>query len=147
MLYNLGRFDERTFVSTNDGIAIAGSNCDPVYSGGAIGLTVLRPPCIDLPHPPGDESVVAKIYRTRALDYMQDHASKVPVVMARGSGAPGACSGPWTCSSSTAAKAASVPSPRPGSRRTTRCSPSPIAGGVVLAPLDRRGGCGCSRSR
>jgi hypothetical protein len=80
--YNLGRFDERTFVSTNDGIALAGSNCDPVYSGGGIGLTALRPPCIDTPHPPGDESVVAKIYRTRAIDYMKAHKSRVPVVVA-----------------------------------------------------------------
>jgi hypothetical protein len=82
VLYNLSRFDERTFVSTNDGIALAGSNCDPVYSGNAIGLTVLRPPCIDLPHPPGDESVVAKIYRRRAIDYLQDHKRKVPAVVA-----------------------------------------------------------------
>jgi len=80
--YNLARFDQRTFVSTNDGIALAGSNCDPVYSGGGIGLTVLRPPCIDSPHPPGDESVVAKIYRTRAFDYMKAHKKRVPVVVA-----------------------------------------------------------------
>jgi hypothetical protein len=80
--YNLARFDKRTFVSTNDGIALAGSNCDPVYSGNAIGLTVLRPPCIDSPHPPGDESVVAQIYRTRAFDYMKAHKKRVPVVLA-----------------------------------------------------------------
>ncbi|MDQ1520243.1 MAG: hypothetical protein QOI55_1316, partial [Actinomycetota bacterium] len=80
--YNLARFHERTFVSTNDGIALAGSNCDPVYFGGGIGLTALRPPCIDSPHPPGDESVVAKIYRTRAFDYMKGHKRRLPIVVA-----------------------------------------------------------------
>jgi 4-amino-4-deoxy-L-arabinose transferase-like glycosyltransferase len=80
--YNLARFDERTFVSTNDGIALAGSNCDHVYHGNPIGLTYLFPPCIDSPHPPGDESVVAKIYRARAVDYMKAHKSTVPKVIA-----------------------------------------------------------------
>jgi 4-amino-4-deoxy-L-arabinose transferase-like glycosyltransferase len=80
--YNLSRFDERTFVSTNDGIALAGSNCDAVYSGGGLGLTALHPPCIDSPHPPGDESVVAKIYRKRAFDYMKAHKRRLPVVVA-----------------------------------------------------------------
>jgi 4-amino-4-deoxy-L-arabinose transferase-like glycosyltransferase len=80
--YNLARFDDRTFVSTNDGIALAGSNCDPVYSGGGIGLTVLAPPCIDSPHPPGDESVIATVYRKRAFDYMRDHKRDVPKVVA-----------------------------------------------------------------
>jgi dolichyl-phosphate-mannose-protein mannosyltransferase len=82
--YNLARFDERTFVSTNDGIALAGSNCDHVYYGGSIGLTYLFPPCLDSPAPPGDESVVAKIYRTRAIDYMKTHKREaVKVIGAR----------------------------------------------------------------
>jgi hypothetical protein len=80
--YNLARFDDRTFVSTNDGIALAGSNCDPVYSGGGLGLTVLAPPCIDVPHPPGDESQIATVYRKRAFDYMQAHKRDVPRVVA-----------------------------------------------------------------
>lgn len=82
VVYNNVRFDERTLLSTNDGIALAGSNCDRVYYGGGIGLTSLDPPCIDHPHPPGDQSVVAKVYRKRAFDYMGDHASRVPVVVA-----------------------------------------------------------------
>jgi 4-amino-4-deoxy-L-arabinose transferase-like glycosyltransferase len=82
--YNLHRFEDPTFVSTNDGIALAGSNCASVYSGKGIGLTSIAGPdaCIDNPHPPGDQSEVAKIYRQRAFDYMRDHARRVPIVAA-----------------------------------------------------------------
>lgn len=82
VVYNNIRFEERTLLSTNDGIALAGSNCDRVYYGGGIGLTSLDPPCIDHPHPPGDQSVVAVVYRDRALEYMREHAGRVPVVVA-----------------------------------------------------------------
>jgi 4-amino-4-deoxy-L-arabinose transferase-like glycosyltransferase len=84
VIYNEVRFKDTTFVSTNDGLALAGSNCDHVYYGSAIGLTYLQPPCIDVPEPPGDQSQVSSIYRSRALRYMRDNASQVPlVVMAR----------------------------------------------------------------
>ncbi len=84
VLYNVARFEEPTTLSTNDGIALAGSNCGPVYSGPAIGLTAITGPdaCIDTPHPPGDQSEVAKVYRERAFEYAQDHAGRVPVVLA-----------------------------------------------------------------
>ena len=36
--FNQSRFQEPTFISTNDGIAILGSTCDAVFSGRAIGL-------------------------------------------------------------------------------------------------------------
>ena len=82
VVYNNLRFDDRTTISTNDGIALAGSNCGRVYYGGGLGLTSLDPPCIDHPHPPGDQSVVATVYRKRALDYASDHLRRVPVVVA-----------------------------------------------------------------
>jgi hypothetical protein len=82
--FNMHRFEDTTFVSTNDGIAIAGSNCKNVYYGRGIGLTAIAGPdaCIDNPHPPGDQSEVARIYRKRAFDYMRDNARRVPVVVA-----------------------------------------------------------------
>ena len=76
--YNLARFDERTFVSTNDGIALAGSNCDPVYSGGAIGLTCSRRRASTRPTRPATSRCVAKVYRTRAIDYMKAHKRAGP---------------------------------------------------------------------
>lgn len=82
VIYNESRFKDTTFVSTNDGLALAGSNCDHVYYGSAIGLTFLQPPCIDDPQPPGDQSQVSAIYRRRAFDYMSNHQSRMPVVVA-----------------------------------------------------------------
>jgi 4-amino-4-deoxy-L-arabinose transferase-like glycosyltransferase len=80
--YNLARFAEPVFLSTNDGLALSGSNCDPVYSGKGIGLTSFDAAagCLDVPPPPGDQSEVATVYRERAFDYMRDHASRVPLV-------------------------------------------------------------------
>lgn len=80
--YNMSRFKDPTFVSTNDGLALAGSNCDHVYFGSATGLTFLEPPCIDDPSPPGDQSQVSAVYRDRAFDYMGDNPGRVPIVVA-----------------------------------------------------------------
>jgi hypothetical protein len=79
--YNESRFKDSTFVSTNDGLALAGSNCDHVYYGSAIGLTYLEPPCIDIPEPPGDQSQVSAIYRKRAITYMSNHEHQLPLVV------------------------------------------------------------------
>jgi 4-amino-4-deoxy-L-arabinose transferase-like glycosyltransferase len=85
--FNMARFDQPTWTSTNDGIALLGSNCDFVYYGPNIGLTSISPgpnDCLQDPPPPGDQSDVAKIYRKRAFDYISDHKSRLPfVVMAR----------------------------------------------------------------
>jgi 4-amino-4-deoxy-L-arabinose transferase-like glycosyltransferase len=78
--YNESRFKDPTFISTNDGIALAGSNCQPVYYGRDIGLTDLFPPCLDVPPPPGDQSQVAKVYRSRALHYAHTHAGRAVLV-------------------------------------------------------------------
>jgi len=83
--YNLSRFHDPTFVSTNDGIALLGSNCDPVYWGHGIGLTsVAAGPtdCLQNPPPPGDQSQVSTIYRKRAFTYMKDHLRRLPAVVA-----------------------------------------------------------------
>ncbi len=82
--FNANRFNDSTFVSTNDGIALAGSNCANVYSGSGIGLTAISGPsaCIDDPPPRGDQSEVEAVYRKRALHYMRTHLSRLPVVIA-----------------------------------------------------------------
>jgi 4-amino-4-deoxy-L-arabinose transferase-like glycosyltransferase len=78
--FNLSRFEDTTFLSTNDGTAMLASNCDSVYSGSGIGLTDLAN-CIPKHAPKGDQSVVSRIYRDRAVDYMKDHKGEVPVVL------------------------------------------------------------------
>jgi 4-amino-4-deoxy-L-arabinose transferase-like glycosyltransferase len=75
--YNLYRFEEPTFLSTNDGIALIGSNCDSVYFGDGIGLTDLK--CLG-GNPRGDQSVDSKIYRDRAFDYIRAHKQRAVVV-------------------------------------------------------------------
>ena len=42
---NSSRFHDRVFISTNDGLALAGSNCAPEYNGPSIGLWTDSPPC------------------------------------------------------------------------------------------------------
>ena len=82
--FNVSRFQEPTAISTNDGIAILGSTCDAVFFGNAIGLTNLGI-CLPKHAPRGDQSVVSKIYRQRAIDYINaGHRGQfVKVVLAR----------------------------------------------------------------
>jgi 4-amino-4-deoxy-L-arabinose transferase-like glycosyltransferase len=75
--YNLYRFEEPTYLSTNDGIALLGSNCDSVFYGDGIGLTDLQ--CLR-GRPRGDQSVASKIYRDRAFDYIRAHKQRAVVV-------------------------------------------------------------------
>ena len=82
--FNLARFKDPTFISTNDGIALLGSNCDPVYYGSAMGLTSVAGPrdCLQNPPPPGDQSQVSSAYRKEAFTYISHHKSRVPLVVA-----------------------------------------------------------------
>jgi hypothetical protein len=76
--FNLLRFKDPTFISTNDGIALAGSNCDKVYYGAGTGLTTFD--CLG-PTPPGDQSQAARVYRKRAFDYIDAHKGRAAVVV------------------------------------------------------------------
>jgi hypothetical protein len=76
--FNLARFHDPAFVSTNDGLTLAGANCASVYSGNAIGFWNLG--CASNPGP-GDQSQVSSALRHRGLSYMKDHASRLPEVL------------------------------------------------------------------
>ena len=76
--YNLARFKDPTFISTNDGITLALSNCNQVYYGNGTGLWAFD--CLG-PQPPGDQSQVSQAYRKRAFDYIDAHKGRVPVVV------------------------------------------------------------------
>ena len=90
--YNLARFKEPTYLSTNDGIALIGSNCDSVYNGDGIGLTDLT--CLG-PNPRGDQSVDSKIYRDRAFDYIRAHKKRAVLVAAARVGRTWSVFRPW----------------------------------------------------
>jgi 4-amino-4-deoxy-L-arabinose transferase-like glycosyltransferase len=78
--FNLARFEDPTFISTNDGITLAGANCDATYHGGGIGLWTLGS-CTGSLDLPGDQSQQSSQYRHRALDYIDAHKSRVPIVV------------------------------------------------------------------
>lgn len=77
--FNFSRFDEPTFISTNDGTALLASNCDNVFWGPSTGLTYLKG-CIPEQPPHGDQSVVSRIYRDRAWDYIKFRKKRFLVV-------------------------------------------------------------------
>lgn len=78
-IWNLSRFEEPVLLSTNDGLTLLGANCDQVYSGGATGFWRLD--CALRTANEGDQSEQAAAKREAALDYMADHASRLPSVM------------------------------------------------------------------
>ena len=90
--YNLARFKEPTYLSTNDGIALLGSNCDSVYYGNGIGLTDLK--CLG-PNPRGDQSVDSRIFRDRAFDYIRAHKKRAVLVAAARVGRTWSVFRPW----------------------------------------------------
>jgi len=77
---NLVRFDKPVLFSTNDGLTLCGANLDPVYYGSGTGLWALD--CAFLERPPGDKSVQSNHLRHRAVEYVEDHLTRVPVVVA-----------------------------------------------------------------
>lgn len=79
--FNLSRFDDPTFLSTNDGIAMLASNCDASFYGSATGLTDLHG-CLPRRAPAGDQSVVSRIYRQRAIDFASTRKKRFAVVVA-----------------------------------------------------------------
>jgi 4-amino-4-deoxy-L-arabinose transferase-like glycosyltransferase len=80
-VYNQTRFKNTVLISTNDGVAMLGSNCDRVYKGSGIGLTDLNI-CVPAKLPPGDQSQVSRVFVRRAVRYIRDHKQRFPVVVA-----------------------------------------------------------------
>ncbi len=80
--FNLARFNDPTFVSTNDGLTLAGANCAAVYYGPAHRFLVVVVWCRRGPRRPvaGLEPRCAGA----GIDYAKDHAGRIPaVVLAR----------------------------------------------------------------
>jgi 4-amino-4-deoxy-L-arabinose transferase-like glycosyltransferase len=78
VVFNYTRFEDPTFLSTNDGQTLLGANCDGVYYGKNTGLWLLG--C--LPDVPGDRSQVSTEYKDRAFEYIREHADRAPTVVA-----------------------------------------------------------------
>ena len=78
--YNLTQFDRPVLLSTNDGTTLLGANCDTTFYDdlGGWDLRCLAPV-------PTDDTVDASVRsaqrRDVAVDYVRDHATRVPVVV------------------------------------------------------------------
>jgi 4-amino-4-deoxy-L-arabinose transferase-like glycosyltransferase len=80
-LYNVSRFEQPVYVSSNVGGTLCGANNRLTYSGSELGLWE-RSAC-PVPHTrPADQSVLNDFWTTRSIDYARDHASRLPVVAA-----------------------------------------------------------------
>ncbi|MGZ8751436.1 MAG: ArnT family glycosyltransferase [Acidimicrobiia bacterium] len=77
IVFNLGRFESPTLLSTNDGVTLLGANCEGAYYGSATGLW--QRGC--LPEVRGDQSTANAEYRSDASRYIRDHADRVPAVV------------------------------------------------------------------
>ena len=78
--FNLSRYEEPVFMSTNDGTTLLGANCPQTYGGHALGGWQVV--CIDAHRDGEDPSERSKRQRRQAIDFAQENASRLPVVVA-----------------------------------------------------------------
>jgi 4-amino-4-deoxy-L-arabinose transferase-like glycosyltransferase len=76
---NLATFQDRTYLSTGNGLVLLGSNCSAVYSGAGLGLWSLQ--CADGVGSTGDESVQSARGTHLGIQYAEHHWTRLPVVV------------------------------------------------------------------
>ncbi len=76
---NLASFQDPTYLSTGEGIALLGANCPATYSGPEVGFWSIQ--CVVAVRGSGDESVQSSRDAHAAITYAEHHASRLPVVM------------------------------------------------------------------
>jgi 4-amino-4-deoxy-L-arabinose transferase-like glycosyltransferase len=76
---NLSTFAKPVPISSNANQIWVGANCHDTYYGDLVGAWKFQ--CYGQA-PPGDESERAAVYRQRGIDYMKDHAGRLPIVVA-----------------------------------------------------------------
>jgi 4-amino-4-deoxy-L-arabinose transferase-like glycosyltransferase len=81
--FNLSRFDEPVLLSNGLGVTLAATQCDKTYYGELTGLWYQ--PCairVQSKFPKGfDESERDQVYRDAAIDYLDSHLDRAPVVV------------------------------------------------------------------
>ena len=77
--FNLSRYEEPVFMSTNDGTTLLGANCPQTYGGHALGGWQVE--CIDAIRDGEDPSERSKRQRHQAVDFVRDNMGRVPIVV------------------------------------------------------------------
>jgi len=81
---NLLRFEERTLLSTQDGLTLIGANCQDTYFGGGIGFWSLNCGLEVWGDPTWDQSQRSVAMRAEAVEFISANLDRVPrVVLAR----------------------------------------------------------------
>jgi 4-amino-4-deoxy-L-arabinose transferase-like glycosyltransferase len=140
--YNLTRFERPVAVSTGLGFAMVTSNCHPAYHGDRLGYWWFG--CALMGESErdkvGDGSVLDSERTERAVEYMSDHADRLPVVFLARLGRTWAFYRPLQqLEFDEAESARDVPAARVGLAMYLVMIPAAIAGAIVLrrrgAPL------------
>ena len=82
-IYNVARFEEPVLLSTNDGNTLLGANCDRTYYDDVGGWDIR---CLGPLESGSDASQRSRERRDEALEYVADHADRLPVVVAARAG-------------------------------------------------------------
>ncbi len=80
--YNIPRFDHVVLLSTNEGGALRGANCDDAYSGPSLGGWSVLCVVDNVDRPDEDASERAIRLRHEAITYASKHIGRVPIVIA-----------------------------------------------------------------
>jgi 4-amino-4-deoxy-L-arabinose transferase-like glycosyltransferase len=82
VVFNAARFDRPVLLTTNEGPALLGTNCDEVYYGPHIGAWSLFCVVQGTPDRPyADTSVRSAVQRSAGLHYIRTHLRRLPVVL------------------------------------------------------------------
>jgi 4-amino-4-deoxy-L-arabinose transferase-like glycosyltransferase len=82
IIRNQIRFEETTLISTQDGLALLGTNCPAAYSGELKGFWAIE--CVALVDVPdgADQSQASDLYEEYGRTYLREHLDEVPSVVA-----------------------------------------------------------------
>jgi hypothetical protein len=78
--YNLSRFEQPVFISSNLGGILCGSYNPKTFEGGEIGLWD-RSACPVPIRPPVDQSVLSDFWTSHSLDYLKDSVDGAPLAV------------------------------------------------------------------
>ena len=79
--WNQTRFSDSVFLSTNDGLTVAGANCDRTYFDDVGSWDIWCAYDVEIPEN-ADASEASRLMRREGLHYLSEHVGRFPVVVA-----------------------------------------------------------------